>query len=126
VGKLMAATGMSRSWVYYRLGELADICRVVQVARRVARHRRGRRVTADRPRLARVRACACARWARAPPWTWTNRGRPLNVTKEVMPHDKRCGTGDSGQGAHDGRTFTAHGENALGKALALLSAGLTP
>jgi S-DNA-T family DNA segregation ATPase FtsK/SpoIIIE len=33
VGRLMEATGMGRSWVYYRLGELADVCRVVQVAR---------------------------------------------------------------------------------------------
>jgi DNA segregation ATPase FtsK/SpoIIIE, S-DNA-T family len=35
--RLMAVTGMGRSWVYYRLGELADAGRVVQVARGVWR-----------------------------------------------------------------------------------------
>jgi hypothetical protein len=33
------------------------------------------------------------------------------------------GAGSTVTIAHDGRTFTAHGENALGKALALLPAG---
>jgi hypothetical protein len=33
VAELMTACGRGRRWIYYRLGELADMGRVVQVAR---------------------------------------------------------------------------------------------